>query len=443
MKTKEKLLVTLCTLVILFSATLRVKADWYDYDYAYAYAEEPTCTREVLYEAIDDGITSIKIEKEYNDLGLVISEAYYSLNDSNELMQEDFTSYEYDDKGRIIKWDYFSYEDGKGALRQTKTYEYIGNKGKNTLVLHEEDRDLVVEEEEVEYDNKAREVSVVTKELNDKEEMVLSSECFYTYEDNSTIAKRYYYEDDKVVDGYYQITKYDDQGREIAYIQKDYNPKTKEFDLSEEVIEYVYDALGNCIVSKYEIDGEPSSYFTSSYELNENGYLKTDTSIFEGEESPMGIKNEYEYDENGNEIKIVYYDYTEDRQWEYEGTTTKEYDDRGLLSSEHSNDIYDGEESETLYKYTYELVHLDLRRIKEEGYQAYYHCDECGKDYSDANGQTIIYDLDAWKENNKEEETNVPVEENKSNNTIVYVLLGAAVLVVVGIVVFRKKDNKQ
>lgn len=432
MKTGKKILTALFILVTLCTTTLNINADWYDYDFAYVYLDEAKCERDVSYEAYDkDGNVVIKYEKEFNDAGLCTKELTYYLNESNELKESELIIYEYNNENKIVKWDFYSYLDGEAVLKQTRTFEYSGNEGNEKLIVHEENRDIVVEERSVKYDNEGREISFVSKELNDQEEMILSTECTTTYDENSTTSESYYYNGGELFDGFYQKTEYDDQGREKMVTQKNYNLETGKFDINEEVLEYVYDSLGNKTISSIMLDGQPSPYYSGSHELNEKGYIKEEITIMNGVGYEMGIKDEYEYDDNGNRIKDIYYDYTENKEWEYQGESTCDYDDRGLLIKEYSKMIYDGEEDGSTYLYFYELVHRDLKEVKESGYKTYYHCDECGKNYSDNKGQQIIYDLDSWKENNKQSDF----------NPIVYVLIGTAIGAIIGIVIYKSKKK--
>ena len=429
---KSKILTVLMIITMLCTSIIKVNAEEYDYDEAYVLEPEATCQRETQYIVYDENNeVYYKYEREYNDFGLCAKELYFSTNDNGELEENDLTIFEYDKQGRITKWDYYIYENKNAVLKQTTTYEYNGETGKETLILHEENRDLVVKIADLRFNENSKEAYRETKILNDKEEFETSSIRNTSYDNNSETTKTYYYNNNEINDGWLQTIDYDEFGREIRVFEASLNMESKEFDLDTYELRYSYDKSGEMIIESCFENGEPSKNWKDEYIFDDNGYIKEESRIMIGDDYSIGVKDIYERDENGMIITNTMYDYTENNEWVYEGKVENTYDSRGLKILEDEEYSFDGELEKSKTEYVYELVHLDLKAVKEDGYKTYYHCDKCNKNYSDKKGQNIIYDIDAWKINNKQAPLVNPT----------YVILGVIVTIVLFSFIFKPKKG--
>ncbi|MBQ9198852.1 MAG: hypothetical protein IJ141_01555 [Lachnospiraceae bacterium] len=314
--------------------------------------------------------------------------------------------------------------DGTKYVSGIKEYDINGNITKNTL--YRADGSILVmvyANYECEYDDNGNLIKWIRYTGASSYETLL-----YEYDKNGNLTKETGYYSDANSPDWYSEYEYDEAGN--ISMKKDYEKgQSSDTYIMRTYITYDYDTNGNLF--KETISAVAGSTIIYKYEYDSNGNLVkwticdsnekpvSDTAVttweydsnnnmtrFNGQDRESGAyyNREWMYDENGNEIKEINYNYTDDSVKDY---TAKEYDSNGNMIKEIS---YDSNDSITYYT---ENVYDEYNNIIKA---SRYGSD--GKLTSVTEYEYDFYDSEeATKEDKEDEKTDASKDEKSDEST--------------------------
>lgn len=246
----------------------------------------------------------------YDEAGRIVKTLHETDNDNNPDTANiiAITDYVYDENGNQTLYDYQTFNNGSQTPSYRNVHSYT-------------------------YDAKGNTLTRTYRNYNGSE--IPSQDYGYTYTYNDagqrTVLDYYWKENGELIQVRRTEYEYDAQGREIAETEweDDRNDGDIEFDSMERYV-YRYDDQGREVYEYYEEDYELDGVFdyfeSSTYEFNADDQITKETYL-EGERSIVnaGLENEavveimsskseslYSYNQQGNRIKDLRYNYSLD-----------------------------------------------------------------------------------------------------------------------------------
>ena len=261
-----------------------------------------------------DGITWHQNEYEYDDQGNA-TKIHRFTYEGDKYVEEHVEEYEYDDMGRIVKYRGGEVQVENGDINWDTQYQAVYD-GKGNIRKDRYENDKHSERAVYEYDRHGvlRKIKIFEKYEDDKKEYLSTYE---KYDSRGNIVKEKSYSDRNL--SWVRKYKYDKQGN---IIKEKYYYHGSLLDPFVTTTEYKYDDLGNLKYKRiYNGDSDTGIEDILEYEYDEQGNEIRETRFINGDARPV---NEREYDDRGNITKSVEYG------WKgIEHGSDSEYDDRG------------------------------------------------------------------------------------------------------------------
>ena len=261
----------------------------------------------------NDGITWHQNEYEYDDQGNV-TKIHRFTYEGDKYVEERVEEYEYDDMGRIVKYRGGEVQVENGDINWDTQYQAVYD-GKGNIRKDRYENDKHSERAVYEYDRHGvlRKIKIFEKYEDDKKEYLSTYE---KYDSRGNIVKEESYSHGKL--SWVRKYKYDKQGNIIKEVCYSHGILDNTIECT---IEYKYDDLGNLTFKRLDGGYGTGKEDAMEYEYDEQGNEIRETRIINGDARPV---IEREYDNRGNITKSVEY------AWKgIEHGSDSEYDDRG------------------------------------------------------------------------------------------------------------------
>ncbi len=265
----------------------------------------------------DNGNQLTKLEYKYiNDEWIKVKECKYINNEEKQIYNISFnldgmfstkSEYTYDESGNRLTRAYSKYINDEWVKYLES--KYIGDEEKTLYSISFNSEDEFDYKIEYTYDeNGNRLTDTYSKYINDQ--WVKYTEYKYINNERKTVYETYS-KLDGTFDRRYEYT-FDDKGNQLSYMLSMYKNNSWTYSLKSE---YTYDESGNQLswISSNYIDGDWTYDFKYEFSYDNNGNeLNHIVSNYENNSWTYSCKYEYTYDDNGNKLTEVYSDYLED-----------------------------------------------------------------------------------------------------------------------------------
>lgn len=369
------------------------------------YLDDPVCCQ-VLEEVTKDenGVIQGKSVRTFDKKGNTLTEILYKDNEGKlELYQKN--EIEYNENGKPVVGRVYLYKNGEWQINSITRFSFDGNTETDIVSGISGGEEALREKTVLVTDDKGNIIDQKDYEYNKNDWELVSSKSV-KFVGKQEIEELFDYENGEIVYGRKFVIEESPYGGDYALWETyDYDTEKKEFVL-EEKNQVEYDENGNR-KSERTYDGEGILIEARDYEytLDKNGneILAIFYDALKGK-VPV-YRFETEYDENGNDVLEKVYDYdSENDKWIKTSDFISEYDKSGEKIKTTFIMVFDDGKYVVETTYKNNLSHLALKKVNgkaatkdADGWKDYYYCENCKRYYSDAEGKTIIYDIEKWK----------------------------------------------